>query len=38
MAPQDGNALLMRAIQDSDIPQVWRVTSLLLKIKRQARE
>ena len=38
MAPQDENALLMRGVQDSNFRQVWRVTNLLLKIKRQARE
>ena len=38
MTPQDENALLMRRMQDSNFRQGWRVTNLLLKIKRQARE
>jgi hypothetical protein len=38
MAPNDENVLLMRRMQDSNFRQVWRVTNLLLKIKRQARE
>jgi hypothetical protein len=38
MTPQDENALLVRRMQDSNFRQVWRVTNLLLKIKREARE
>jgi len=38
MTPQAENALLMRRLQDSNFRQVWRVTNLLLKIKRPARE
>jgi len=38
MTPQDENALLMRRMQDSNFRQVWRVTNLLLKIKREAGE
>jgi hypothetical protein len=38
IAPIQGNVSLMRRMQDSNFRQVWRVTNLLLKIKRQARE
>ena len=38
MAPNDENVLLMRRMQHSNFWLVWRVTNLLLKIKRQARE
>ena len=38
IAPTHRNASLMRRMQDSNFRQVWRVTNLLLKIKRQARE
>jgi hypothetical protein len=38
IAPTQRNAALMRRMQDSNFRQVWRVTNLLLKIKRQARE
>jgi hypothetical protein len=38
IAPTHRNASLMRRLQDSNFRQVWRVTNLLLKIKRQARE
>jgi hypothetical protein len=37
MAPNEENALLMRRREDSNFRQVWQVTNLLLKIKRQAR-
>jgi len=38
MAPNDESARLMRRMEDFNFRQVWRVTNLLLKIKRQARE
>jgi hypothetical protein len=38
IAPAHTNALLMRRMQDSSFREVWRVTNLLLKVKRQARE
>ena len=38
IAPTQRSATLMRRMQDSNFRQVWRVTNLLLKIKRQARE
>jgi hypothetical protein len=38
IAPAHRNALLMRRMQDSSFREVWRVTNLLLKVKRQARE
>jgi len=38
LAPTHPNALLMRRTQDSYFRGVRRVTSLLLKLKRQARE
>jgi len=38
IAPTHPNARLMRRMQDSNFREVRRVTNLLLKIKRQARE
>jgi len=38
MAPNEESARLMRRMEDFNFRQVWRVTNLLLKIKRQARE
>ena len=38
IAPAHPNAVLMRRMEDSSFRQVWRITNLLLKIKRQARE
>jgi hypothetical protein len=38
IAPAHRNSLLMRRMQDSNFREVWRVTNLLLKVKRQARE
>jgi hypothetical protein len=38
IAPTHRNTLLMRRMQDSNFREVWRVSNLLLKVKRQARE
>ena len=38
MAPKDPNAPLMRRMQDSNFRDVWRITNLLLKIKRHERQ
>jgi hypothetical protein len=38
IAPTNPNARLMRRMQDSNFREVRRVTNLLLKIKRQARQ
>jgi hypothetical protein len=34
IAPTQRNATLMRRMQDSNFREVWRVTNLLLKVKR----
>jgi hypothetical protein len=38
IAPTEPNTSLMRRMQDSNFRQMWRVTNLLLKVKRQAQE
>ncbi len=38
IAPTHPHARLMRRMQDSNFREIWRMTNLLLKIKRQARE
>jgi len=38
MAPKDENATLMRRMEDSNFRQVARVTSLLMRMKRQERQ
>ena len=38
MAPKDENALLMQRMEDSSFRQVARVTSLLMRMRRQERQ
>jgi hypothetical protein len=38
IAPTHPHARLMRRMQDSNFREIWRMTNLLLKVKRQARE
>ncbi|MBZ5669885.1 MAG: hypothetical protein LAO04_09160 [Acidobacteriia bacterium] len=38
MAPKDENALLMQRMEDSNFRQVARVTSLLMRMRRQERQ
>jgi hypothetical protein len=34
MAPKDQNALLMQRMEDSNLRQLWRLTSILMKVRR----
>ena len=34
MAPKDQNALLMQRMEDSNLRQLWRLTNILLKVRR----
>jgi len=36
MAPKDENALLMQRMEDSSLRQLWRLTSILLKLRKGA--
>jgi hypothetical protein len=38
MAPSDQNAMLMQGMEDSSFRQVARLTSLLMRMKRQERQ
>jgi hypothetical protein len=34
MAPKDQNALLMQRMEDSNLRQLWRLTNILMKVRR----
>jgi hypothetical protein len=34
MAPKDENAMLMQRMEDSNLRQLWRLTSILMKVRR----
>jgi len=34
MAPKDQNALLMQRMEDSNLRQLWRLTNILLKVRK----
>ena len=36
MAPQDENAMLMQRVEDSSLPQLWRLTNIPMKLKNGA--
>jgi hypothetical protein len=36
MAPNDENALLMQRMEDSSLRQLWRVTNVLIKVRKGA--
>jgi hypothetical protein len=36
MAPQDENAMLMQRVQDSSLRHLWRLTNILMKVKKGA--
>ncbi len=36
MAPKDENAMLMQRVEDSSLRQLWRLTNILMKVKKGA--
>ena len=37
MAPNDGNAMLMQRMEDSSLRQLWRLTHVLIKVRKGAQ-
>ena len=36
MAPKDENAMLMQRMEDSSLRQLWRLTNILMKVRKGA--